>query len=143
MARFVQPSDVKDPMTESMGMIQVDGVTYRIGHLGSNAYEIVRLIDDVNLGAFRRERASLSSSFSAGGHCLRHIARIAVRQGKTKWHPAAPASTWKGFAIDRMAKVAASFLLTRPKRLAGTGLPTKHGGLRPNDVTASGALVRE
>lgn len=120
-------------MTESMGMIQVDGVTYRIGHLGSDAYEIVRLIDDVSLGAFRRERASLSSTFIADGHSLRHIARIAVRQGKTKWHPVARASLWKGLAVGRMAKVAVAscFSLKRPQRLGGTGLTTKQGGLRP------------
>jgi len=110
-------------MTDSMGMIQVDGITYRIAHLGKNAYEIVRLLDDVSLGAFGRERASLSSTFIAGGHSLRHIARIAVRQGKTKWRPAVPASRWKGFAIERMAGVASYFLPTRPQRLDGTGSP--------------------
>ena len=79
-------------MTDSMGMIQVDGITYRIVHLGNNAYEIVRVLDDVSLGAFGRERASLSSTFTAGGHSLRDVARIAVRQGKTRWHPGALAS---------------------------------------------------
>ena len=83
-------------MTDSMGMIQLDGITYRIAHLGNNAYEIVRLLDDVRLGAFRRERASLSSAFIDGGHSLRSLARIAVRQGKTKWHP-----TWLQATISR------------------------------------------
>lgn len=75
-------------MNDSMGMIQVDGITYRIVHVGKDSYEIVRLLDDLSLGAFRRERASLTSNFMAGAHSLRDIARIAVRQGKTKWHPA-------------------------------------------------------
>lgn len=110
-------------MTDSMGMIQVDGITYRVAHLGRNAYEIVRLLDDVSLGAFRRERASLTSTFIAGEHSVRYIARIAVRQGKTKWRPAIPASRWKGFAIERMARVASYFLPARPQRLDGTGSP--------------------
>lgn len=79
-------------MTDSMGMIQVDGITYRIAHLGNNAYEIVRVLDDVSLGAFGRKNASLRSTFSGGGHSLRDLARIAVRQGKTRWHPRALAS---------------------------------------------------
>ena len=102
-------------MTDSMGMIQVDGITYRVAHLGRNAYEIVRLLDDVSLGAFRRERASLTSTFIAGEHSVRYIARIAVRQGKTKWRPA--------IAIERMARVASYFLPARPQRLDGTGSP--------------------
>lgn|SRR5688572_24734939 len=101
-------------MSNSMGMIQVDGVTYRIAHLGRNAYEVVRLLDDVSLGAFRPESASRTSTLIAGEHSLRNIARIAVRQGKTKWRPAAPASGWKGFAIERMARVTAHFLADSP-----------------------------
>ena len=117
MARFVQPPNGrKDPMADSMGMIQVDGVTYRIAHLGNNAYEIVRLLDDVSLGAFHRERASLASTFIAGEPSLRHIARIAVRQGKTKWGPAVPASRWKGFAIERMARLASPLLADAPRK---------------------------
>ncbi|HEY6723400.1 MAG TPA: hypothetical protein VI197_05185 [Polyangiaceae bacterium] len=110
-------------MSNSMGMIQVDGITYRIAHLGRNAYEVVRLLDDVSLGAFRPERASLNSTLIGADHSLRHIASIAVRQGKTKWRPVAPASGWKGFAIERMARVTAYFLLTPPQRLDRTGSP--------------------
>lgn len=69
-------------MTGSMVMIHVDGITYRIGCLDRNACDIVRVLDDVSLGACYRQGTAFSSTFIAGGNSLGQIARIAVRQGK-------------------------------------------------------------
>lgn len=128
-------------MTDSMGMIQVDGVTYRIVHLGGSGYEVVRLLDDVCLGGFRRERASLTSNFSAGEHSLRHIARIAVRQGKTKWHPTTPSSWCKGFAVEQMATIASYFWHTRPKSTDPTGSRPSIDASAPRSARSLGEAI--
>lgn len=97
-------------MLHSMGMIQVKGVTYRITCVGRNEYEVVRLLDDIRLGSFQKQRASIIYRPVAGEHSLPAIARFAVQQGKTKWKPAANGSRQRSAAGERLAAIA-SFLL--------------------------------
>jgi hypothetical protein len=82
----------KERTMNSMGMIQVEGLTYRVGYLGKSEYEIVRLLDDVRLGSFRSEGTRITSRSSPGEGSLVTFAQAAVRQGRTKWTPQAPAS---------------------------------------------------
>lgn len=121
MARFVHSLlRLRNPMTDSMGMIQVEGVSYRIAHLGRNDYEVVRLLDDISLGSFNKGRAAITCSLVAGEHSLRDIARVAVRQGKTKWKPAAPTSCCKAFVVERMGTIASYFQAKRQSAAANS-----------------------
>ena len=67
------------------GMVLVDGATYRIVRVGRGSYEVVRISDDIVVGAFNSvPRLELTSSTIDQG-LLREIARTAIKGAKTSW----------------------------------------------------------
>jgi hypothetical protein len=72
--------------TAVKGMVQVNGVTYRIARVRAGQYEIVRLRDDVRVGEFALG-AGTDSLDGAAPELIREIARAALRGGRTSWLP--------------------------------------------------------
>jgi hypothetical protein len=66
-------------------MVQVGGTTYRIVRVEHGHYNVVRILDDVCVGAFRcAPRVQITAS-SIDETVLRTIARAAIQWGKTSW----------------------------------------------------------
>lgn len=82
-------------MKRSMGMVQVDGIAYRIDRVREE-YEAVRLLDDTSIGRFGdvADSAALSGS-SAESRLLQAVARAAKQQGRTEWRPPHIARHWR------------------------------------------------
>ena len=66
------------------GMVQVAGSTFRIVRVTRGHYEVVRILDDAQVGSFWLE-PSLRVSDGASGELLREVARCAIQGGKTSW----------------------------------------------------------
>ena len=70
------------------GMVQVHSVTYRIVRVRAGHYEVVRLLDDVRVGAFslgtRREAIMIEGE---APEVIREVARAALQGGRTTWAP--------------------------------------------------------
>ena len=68
------------------GMVQVDGVTYRIVRVASARYDVIRVLDDVRVGGFQSAptfEVSEGSKIDPGS--LRKIGRTAIQRAKTSW----------------------------------------------------------
>jgi hypothetical protein len=69
-------------------MVQVHSVTYRIVRVRPGHYDVVRLLDDVRVGAFslgsRREAIIVEGD---APEVVREVARAALQGGRTTWAP--------------------------------------------------------
>jgi len=75
------------------GMVQVHSVTYRIVRVRAGHYEVVRLLDDVKVGAFSFGTKQLGAKQEAiivegdAPEGIREVARAALQGGRTTWAP--------------------------------------------------------
>lgn len=67
------------------GMVQVSGVTYRIVRVERGMYDVVRILDDQNVGRFRTIPRVEVTSATASAETIAEIAKAAVKWGKTSW----------------------------------------------------------
>ncbi len=66
-------------MLEHRGMVQVEGVTYRVRSV-SDRYEVVRLLDDQRVGAFGLEPRLRLLEQAIATELLLNVAREAMRR---------------------------------------------------------------
>lgn len=71
-------------MATSKGMVQVLGITYRI-MVSVDTHQVVRILDDRLVGAFKVGPAFEVTSHEIGFDALLEIARAAARVGKVDW----------------------------------------------------------
>lgn len=64
-------------------MIQVGGVTYRIERTAPHSYSVVRLLDDVEVGAFRTLPSLRISALAIELTLFRAVVRAALRAART------------------------------------------------------------
>ena len=67
------------------GMVQVDGVTYRIVRVASSRYDVVRVLDDQKVGAFQSAPTFEVTAVGITEGALREIAKTAIQRAKTSW----------------------------------------------------------
>ena len=67
------------------GMVQVDGVTYRVVRVGAGQYDVVRILDDCCVGTFRSVPSIEVTPISIPAGLMREIARAAIHGAKTSW----------------------------------------------------------
>jgi len=67
------------------GMVQVSGATYRVVRMTPGSYEVVRLLDDAKVGAFRLGPPMEIRAQGIEVELMRKIAKAAVQQAKTTW----------------------------------------------------------
>lgn len=72
-------------MNTIMGMVQVQGSTYRIARVTPGLYEAIRLSDDVRVGTFSNHPPMRLHAECCDQHLLLEIAHAALRQAKTSW----------------------------------------------------------
>ncbi|HTQ03931.1 MAG TPA: hypothetical protein VMI54_08735 [Polyangiaceae bacterium] len=66
-------------------MVLVDGATYRIVRTARSHYEVVRISDDLMVGAFTSAPRVEILSSKVEDRLLREIARTAIQGAKTSW----------------------------------------------------------
>jgi hypothetical protein len=67
------------------GMVQVDGVTYRIVRTAASQYDVIRVLDDARVGAFRSAPSLELLASTIEPALLREVARMAIQRAKTSW----------------------------------------------------------
>jgi hypothetical protein len=67
------------------GMIQVAGTTYRIVRVAHGRYNVIRILDDVQVGAFSNGTIPSAVSNGIDTQLMREIVRVAVQGAKTSW----------------------------------------------------------
>ena len=67
------------------GMVQVSGVTYRIVRVERGMYDVIRILDDQNVGRFPTIPRVEVTSAVASAETIAEIAKAAVKWGKTSW----------------------------------------------------------
>lgn len=67
------------------GMVQVAGVTYRIVRVERGMYDVVRILDDLNVGRFRTIPRVEVTGASDSAETIAEVAKAAVKWGKTSW----------------------------------------------------------
>ena len=72
-------------MQSVKGMVQVDGSTYRIVRTAYAHYDVVRVLDDKTVGAFRSAPRVEVTTADIDAKLLREIARTAIQGAKTSW----------------------------------------------------------
>ena len=72
-------------MATVRGMVQVGGTTYRVVRVEAGHYEVIRLLDDVRVGAFRSSPSLEVMPSGIERAELVMIARAAVQGAKTSW----------------------------------------------------------
>jgi hypothetical protein len=74
-------------------MVQVLGTSYRIVQAGP-VHEVVRLLDDRCVGAFRHTPNLAIVESSIGVALMREIARQALRLSRIDWRPRTRRTSW-------------------------------------------------
>jgi len=69
------------------GMVQVHSVTYRIVRVRAGYYDVVRLLDDVRVGAFSVAPRQETIIEGDSPELIREVARAALQGGRTTWTP--------------------------------------------------------
>lgn len=69
------------------GMVQVHSVTYRIVRMRAGHYDVVRLLDDVRVGAFSVAPRQETVIEGDSPELIREVARAALQGGRTTWTP--------------------------------------------------------
>ena len=72
---------------EIKGMVQVQSITYRIVRMQKGTYQVVRLLDDVNVGTFSLVARSEPVCKGDRPELIREIARAALQSARTTWVP--------------------------------------------------------
>jgi len=67
------------------GMVQVAGTTYRIVRIRRGEYNVVRILDDVPVGAFSNGPTVEITAHSIDSALMREIVRVAIQGAKTSW----------------------------------------------------------
>jgi len=67
------------------GMVQVDGVTYRIVRVASARYDVIRVLDDLRVGGFQSAPTFEVTAVVVTEVALREIAKMAIQRAKTSW----------------------------------------------------------
>ena len=67
------------------GMVQVAGTTYRIVRLKRGHYNVVRILDDTQVGAFSNGPTVEMTANGVDPGLLREIVRVAIQGAKTSW----------------------------------------------------------
>ena len=68
-------------------MIQVQSITYRIVRMQKGTYQVVRLLDDMNVGTFSLAPRSEALCEGERPELIREIARAALQGARTSWVP--------------------------------------------------------
>ncbi len=69
------------------GMVQLSGTTYRIMEIGSDSYEVVRILDDVRIGRFKVVPRLQVLPDGVPRELLHQIALTALKEAKLSWIP--------------------------------------------------------
>ena len=72
-------------MQRIKGMVKVNGTTFRIERIALCIYDVIRIRDDVNIGAFQTHPVVSIVRTTLDPAIMRSIARAAVRAGKVSW----------------------------------------------------------
>ena len=67
------------------GMVQVDGVTYRIVRVARSRYDVIRVLDDVRVGGFQSGPTFEVNASHVTEVAMREIGRMAIQRAKTSW----------------------------------------------------------
>jgi hypothetical protein len=67
------------------GMVQLEGVTYRIVRISAGAYNVVRIRDDQDVGSFTTAPALGIEARAIEPAVLREVARLAIHSAKTSY----------------------------------------------------------
>jgi len=67
------------------GMVQVLGATYRIIRVAEGAYDVVRILDDANVGSFRTAPRATVVATSLDMNVMSEIVRASIQGAKTSW----------------------------------------------------------
>jgi hypothetical protein len=67
------------------GMVQLDGVTYRIVRVAAGSYSVIRIRDDQDVGSFRTAPALGLEARLVAAEVLREVARLAIHTAKTSY----------------------------------------------------------
>ena len=67
------------------GMVQVLGATYRVVRVGPGEYDVIRILDDTQVGRFRTLPALSVIATSLADTHMREIVRAAIHGAKTSW----------------------------------------------------------
>ena len=73
--------------TSVKGMVQLNGVTYRIVRMRAGQYDVVRLLDDERIGMFALGGNMGLSLDGSSPEIIREVARMALQGGRTSWKP--------------------------------------------------------
>lgn len=83
--RLLYASGKMQPVVK--GMVQVHSVTYRIVRVRAGHYDVVRLLDDVRVGAFTLGAHRETLIEGDAPEVIREVARAALQGGRTTWAP--------------------------------------------------------
>jgi hypothetical protein len=67
------------------GMVQVLGSTYRVVRVGFGIYDVVRLLDDAQVGRFRTVPQPIVESTVLDPDLMGEVMRAAIQGAKTSW----------------------------------------------------------
>ena len=67
------------------GMIQVSGSTYRVVRVGMGVYDVIRLLDDVQVGRFRTVPQACIETTVLDPNLMDEVVRAAIQGAKTSW----------------------------------------------------------
>ena len=70
---------------QSMGMVQLFGMTYRVLRVQSGCYQLVRIRDEVVVGSFSCGLTLSVTAAAVDPGLMGQLARAAVYHGKTSW----------------------------------------------------------
>jgi hypothetical protein len=72
-------------MGEVKGMVQVAGVTYRIVKIEQGKYEVIRILDEVRVGAFETVPRLRIHAAGVPIELVRQVTLTALKQAKISW----------------------------------------------------------
>ncbi len=67
------------------GMVQVLGSTYRVVRVGFGVYDVIRLLDDQQVGRFHTVPHSRIESTALDPDVMTEVVRAAIQGAKTRW----------------------------------------------------------
>ena len=72
-------------MQRIKGMVEVNGTTFRIERVAACIYDVIRIRDDMNIGAFQTHPVVSVVRTTLDPAIMQSIARAAVQGGKVSW----------------------------------------------------------